>query len=159
MRACAGLAGITGMQDHGCPGRGCWHSSCPGRRRGRQRLLPFPGALAFCCTHLSIHLQSCLSLYPFFPPSFQPPLTPPVSIHLSIDPSKDSSVHLYDSPSFHPCLYPPLVPPFHPSIPPSLCLPQSPQRHWERLAEWGYFWERLPGNGCHHRLWWLLHRC
>lgn len=97
--------------------------------------------------HSSLHLLNHPSLLvsPFTSP-FIPPKIP-----LSISPS------LF--PSFHPSLYPSLPPPCHASIPLSLCLPQSPQQHWERLAEWGYFWERLPGNGCHHRLWWLFHRC
>lgn len=118
--------------------------------------------------------SSCFPLHPSLQPSPAIPLSLSPSIHSSLHPFNHSSLLLSSFtspfippkiplsmtlfPSFHPSLYP-FLPPFHSSIPLPLCLPQSPQRHWERLAEWGYFWECLPGNGCHHRLWWLLHRC
>lgn len=110
-------------------------------------LHPCPVIPLSLSVHSSLHLfnHHSLLLFPFISPLIPPKIPLPVSMTLF--------------PSFHPSLYPPLVPPFHPSIPLSPCLPQSPQQHWERLAEWGYFWERLPSNGCHHRLWWLLHRC
>lgn len=115
-------------------------SSSPGRRGVRQRLLTFPGAPASPSIHPSIPLH----------PSLHPPFYP------SIHPSKHSSIH----PSVPPSLFPSFPPSLHPYLHPSVPLPPpSPQQHQERLAEWGYFWERLPGNGCQHRLWWLFHRC
>lgn len=113
-------------------------SSSSGRRRVRQHLLTFPGAPASPSIHPSIPLSIHPSIHISIPPSITPNIPP------SIPPSLLSSIP------------PSIPPPFHPSVP---LPPPSPQQHRERLAEWGYFWERLLGNGCHHRLWWLFHRC
>lgn len=141
LRVHAGLVGVAGKWNHRCPGRRWCHgelhlSSSPGRRGVWQCSLSFPGAPASPSIHPSIllHLSVPPSLYSFLHPSLQTFIAP--------------SLPLFFSPFLHPSI--------HPSTP---LPPSSPQQHWERLVERGYFWERLPGNGCHHRLWWLFHRC
>lgn len=139
LRVCAGLAGITGVQDQWCPSRACWH-------RGSSSLHAQAGEGAGSVCSPSQELL--LSAAPISPSIFSHPSLPlSLSLHsslhlfnhpsllLSIHSSKDSSVHLYDS--FPPFIRPFMHPSSHPSIPPSLSPPSGTGKGWRSGAIFG----------------------